>query len=80
MAAEIVFPDGTPAYFTGTHWESPDASARVVAEYFSDDLPFGYYLNYPEALAKHVVSQIAGARVVKVDPIEKDNNPPGTIY
>ena len=67
MAAVIEFPDGVRAYLSESVWDSPDPQVKAVVEFFSEQLPFGYYPAYETSLAKFVVSQIKGAKIISVE-------------
>lgn len=83
MAAIIRFTDGFEAKLLNEdgEWECADEKGKKLLEMWSDMFEYeGVYAPDMVAAMAEFVAKKAGAEVVHVDPMPKDNNPPGTIY
>jgi len=79
MSALIELADGCPAEYDGTRWKCPDRKTRIVLEYFTERMPVGYQPDRIAAVARFVVSMIAGSRVIQIDE-QPQNLRPGMQY
>lgn len=74
MAAEIELPDGTPALYNGK-WTCADPKAIPMLDYFTEKVREHWWATAfpnPHAnIAEHVVAMIAGAKMVRYDPLPK---------
>ena len=67
MGVEIELPNESTVMLFKDSWYCPDRRTHLVMEYFSKSLPAQTEGNREEALARHVVAQIPGAKITHVD-------------